>query len=57
MFCVFDVNICDTLIFDEVVQDLYRYMYMSNLCEKTSQKKAETDSPGRIINIRPPIFG
>jgi hypothetical protein len=46
MFCVFDVNVCDTLMFDEVVQGLYRYMYMSILCGKTSQKEAEKVSPG-----------
>jgi hypothetical protein len=63
MFWVFDVNVCDTLMFDEVVQGLYRYMYMSDLCGKTSQKEAVTESPGRIIragylqNIRPPNFG
>ena len=63
MFCVFGVNICDTLMFDEVVEDLYRYMNTGDLCGKKSQKKAEKDSPDRIIqagylqNIRPPKFG
>jgi hypothetical protein len=54
MFCVFDVNVCDTLMFDEVVQDVYRYMNMCVSCVETRVKRqlkrtTRPDNPGRIF--------
>jgi hypothetical protein len=60
---MFDYNICDTLMFDEMVQRIYMYLYMDVLCGKTRQKEAGILSPGQIFwagylqNIRPPKFG
>ena len=40
MFCLFDDNICDTLMFDEMVQIIYMVVAVVVLCGKTSQKAA-----------------
>ena len=56
---MFDDNICDTLMFDEMVQIIYMFVAVAISCGKTSQKAAGSNSPGRIFragylqNIRP----
>jgi hypothetical protein len=58
-FEMFDINIYDTLMFDEMVQIIYMFRVVVVLCGKTNQKEAGSTSPGRIFraeylqNIRP----
>jgi hypothetical protein len=46
---MFEVKICDTLMFDEMVQIIYMFVVVVVLCGKTRQKAAASTSPGRII--------
>jgi hypothetical protein len=60
---MFEVKICDTLMFDEMVQIIYMFVVVVVLCGKTRQKAAGSTSLGRIFraeylqNIRALKFG